>query len=64
MQDMLGRFSALFDSQAIAYSKFRPTYPPELLQSICEFGGFPKPGTTAVDLATGSGQTALHLISC
>lgn len=60
---MLGRFSNLFDSQAAAYSKFRPSYPKELFQAIYDFGGFHNNGALAVDLATGSGQTALHLTS-
>ena len=58
---MLGRFSNLFDNQAAAYSKFRPSYPKELFQKIYKFGGLEKTGVVAVDLATGSGQTALHL---
>ena len=60
---MFGRFCNLFDSQAAAYSKFRPNYPEELFQIIKNFGQFGETAGLAVDLATGSGQTALHLTS-
>lgn len=47
-----------FSNQASEYSKFRPTYPPELIEHIVSFV---ETKTTALDVATGNGQVAQKL---
>lgn len=58
---MYGTYSNLFDGQAALYSKFRPTYPRQLFDIIFEQCDVNKE-SCALDLATGSGQTASHLV--
>jgi len=48
-----------FSKQAVAYSKFRPEYPDEMIDYIVSFV---KDKTTALDIATGNGQVA-HALS-
>jgi ubiquinone/menaquinone biosynthesis C-methylase UbiE len=48
----------LFSQQAAHYSKWRPTYPPELIEYIVSFVPERK---LALDCATGNGQAALLL---
>lgn len=47
-----------FSNQASEYSKFRPTYPPELIEHIVSFT---EKRETALDIATGNGQVAQKL---
>jgi ubiquinone/menaquinone biosynthesis C-methylase UbiE len=47
-----------FSAQAKDYSKFRPTYPPEMIEYIVSFV---KNKGTALDVATGNGQVAVAL---
>lgn len=47
-----------FSNQASEYSKFRPTYPPELIEHIVSFT---EKLETALDVATGNGQVAQKL---
>ena len=47
-----------FSNQASEYSKFRPTYPPELIEHIVSFVG---KRSMALDVATGNGQVAKKL---
>lgn len=47
-----------FSTQAKDYSKFRPTYPPEMIEYIVSFV---KHKGTALDVATGNGQVAVAL---
>jgi ubiquinone/menaquinone biosynthesis C-methylase UbiE len=47
-----------FSAQAKDYSKFRPTYPPEMIEYIVSFV---KNKGTALDVATGNGQVAAAL---
>lgn len=47
-----------FSSQAKDYSKFRPTYPPEMIEYVVSFS---KSRGTALDVATGNGQLAKEL---
>jgi hypothetical protein len=50
----------LFSAQADLYSKFRPTYPPELYEYILRFVPH---RSVALDCATGNGQVARSLAS-
>ena len=51
-------FKDYFSGAAGAYSRFRPSYPPELFSYLAHTAG----GThRAWDVATGSGQAAVHL---
>eukprot|EP00878_Enallax_costatus_P001399 GHUV01001549.1.p1 GENE.GHUV01001549.1~~GHUV01001549.1.p1 ORF type:complete len:236 (+),score=33.51 GHUV01001549.1:151-858(+) len=58
-------FAKLFSNvgQAAKYSQYRPTYPEELYANILDFstGGSRH---LAVDIATGTGQAAVHLAEC
>lgn len=47
-----------FSKQANEYSKFRPSYPPEMIEYITSFV---KTKSTALDVATGNGQVAVQL---
>jgi SAM-dependent methyltransferase len=47
-----------FSTQAKDYSKFRPTYPPEMIEYIVSFV---ENKGTALDVATGNGQVAKEL---
>lgn len=58
---VLGGYSSLFDNQAVAYSKFRPNYPQELFDIILTYCDLSDGNQTALDLATGTGQTAIQL---
>jgi ubiquinone/menaquinone biosynthesis C-methylase UbiE len=53
-------YHSLFDKQAAAYSKFRPTYTPALYDTILSFARLKQHGT-CLDVATGQGQAAVHL---
>ena len=50
----------LFSSHAADYAKFRPTYPPALVEYIASFTG---QKDSAWDCATGNGQAALLLVN-
>jgi ubiquinone/menaquinone biosynthesis C-methylase UbiE len=56
-------YHQLFDTQAEAYSNFRPGYSQELYDVIYEYAGLQVKGELAVDIATGSGQAAQVLAS-
>ena len=47
-----------FSAQAKDYSKFRPTYPPEMIEHVVSFV---KQKNSALDVATGNGQLAKEL---
>lgn len=47
-----------FSNQASEYSKFRPSYPPELIEHIVSFT---ESREMALDVATGNGQIAQKL---
>jgi ubiquinone/menaquinone biosynthesis C-methylase UbiE len=47
-----------FSKQAKDYSKYRPYYPPEMIEYIMSFA---KGRETALDVATGNGQVAIEL---
>lgn len=47
-----------FSNQASEYSKFRPTYPSELIEHVVSFT---EKRETALDIATGNGQVAQKL---
>jgi TonB family protein len=51
-------FKDHFSRQALAYSRYRPAYPPELIAYVASLT--PSRGL-AVDCATGSGQAAVAL---
>ncbi|MBI3557285.1 MAG: class I SAM-dependent methyltransferase [Deltaproteobacteria bacterium] len=51
-------FKDLFSQQAADYSKFRPTYPPELFAYLAEFSAAKQ---CAWDCGTGNGQAAAEL---
>lgn len=55
-------FAKLFSNtvQAAKYSQYRPTYPDELYANILDFSSG-APRELAVDIATGTGQAAIHL---
>jgi hypothetical protein len=58
---------ALFtgDAHADLYARYRPSYPPALYAAIAEYAGagVGGPSSTAVDIATGTGQAAQDLSS-
>lgn len=58
-----GQFAQLFDKQADAYAKFRPTYPPALFEAILDFHRASRAPACklAADIATGSGQAAMGM---
>lgn len=51
-------FKDLFSRQSVDYSKFRPTYPPELFQYLASLVGSHE---LAWDVGTGNGQSAVQL---
>lgn len=50
----VGRFTRRFDGRAGPYSRYRPGYPPEILQKLEEKAGFGKDSTVA-DIGSGTG---------
>jgi ubiquinone/menaquinone biosynthesis C-methylase UbiE len=59
----MSKYTVMFGAGAESYSVFRPTYPPELYDSVLKFSsaGPDKNRHLAVDVATGTGQAAKDL---
>lgn len=58
LQGMTAHFADHFSSQAGGYARFRPSYPPELLERLA---GWAPERSLAWDCATGNGQVAVDL---
>jgi ubiquinone/menaquinone biosynthesis C-methylase UbiE len=51
----------LFDRQAEAYARYRPTYPHSLYKHILKYCNFHSEPECALDIACGSGQATAEL---